>query len=174
MAAMTKRVNIKTTIAVRNTTPPVCGTYKDIVMTTGDILKCLCKRAVVEEILPDGSIIRLNMKNYYTDNGAGLDAKPTKVNTIVNTEPAVEEEKINEKPAVDITVMPEDKNIEEELNQSSEDLEEVNNMNIAQDVVLNDESASDNDSLNEYADVDTTAEYSENEQTAEYETKKKN
>ena len=72
---MTKRVNVRATVAVRNTNPPIYGTYKNIIMTTGDILKCLTKRATVDEILPDGSTIRLNYKNYYTDNGAGLDAK---------------------------------------------------------------------------------------------------
>lgn len=74
MPSMTKRVNVYAQVAVRNVTPPIYGTCKDIVMTTGDILKCLCKRARVEEILPDGKLVRLNMRNYYTDNGAGLDA----------------------------------------------------------------------------------------------------
>lgn len=68
MPARTKRVNVTTVVAVRTTNPPICGTLKNIEMTTGDILKCLCKRAFVEEILPDGSTVRLNMKNYYTDN----------------------------------------------------------------------------------------------------------
>lgn len=75
MAAMTKIVNIRTRVAVKTVTPPICGTVKGIVMTTGDILKCLCKRAQVEEVLPDGRTVKLNMSNYYMDNGAGLDAK---------------------------------------------------------------------------------------------------
>ena len=74
MAAMTKRVNINAPIAIRNITPPIYGVCKNVIMSTGDILKCLCKRAIVDEILPDGSTVRLNMRNYYTDNGAGLDA----------------------------------------------------------------------------------------------------
>lgn len=77
MAAMTKRVNINAPIAIRNITPPIYGVCKNVIMSTGDILKCLCKRAIVDEILPDGSTIRLNMRNYYTDNGAGLDASVT-------------------------------------------------------------------------------------------------
>ena len=44
----TKRVNIVAHVAIRNITPPIYGTLKDVVMTTGDILKCLCKRAKVE------------------------------------------------------------------------------------------------------------------------------
>lgn len=74
MAAMTKRVNINAPVAIRNITPPIYGVCKNVIMSTGDILKCLCKRAIVDEILPDGSTVRLNMRNYYTDNGAGLDA----------------------------------------------------------------------------------------------------
>lgn len=74
MAGITKRVNIKAPVAVRNITPPIYGTCNNIIMTSGDILKCLCKRAQVEEILPDGSIVKITMKNYYTDNGAGLNA----------------------------------------------------------------------------------------------------
>lgn len=75
MATMTKIVNIRTRVAVRNVNPPISGSVKGIVMTTGDILKCLCKRAQVEEVLPNGTTVKLNMRNYYTDNGAGLDAK---------------------------------------------------------------------------------------------------
>ena len=74
MSNMTKYVRIKTQVAVRNVNPPICGTYEGI-MTTGDILKCICKRAIVYEILPDGKTVRLNMSNYYIDNGAGLNAE---------------------------------------------------------------------------------------------------
>ena len=63
MPAMTKRVNVQARVAIRNTTPPIYGYHENIVMTTSDILKCLCKRAIVDEILPDGSLLRLNMKN---------------------------------------------------------------------------------------------------------------
>lgn len=74
MPSMTKRVNVTTTIPVRTITPPLNGTYKDIIMSTGDILKCISRRAIVDEILPNGMTIRLTMGNYYNDNGAGLDA----------------------------------------------------------------------------------------------------
>lgn len=78
MPAMTKRVNIRANVAVRNVNPPIHGTCNDVIMTTGDILKCLCKRAHVEEILPNGTTVTLNMKNYFTDNGAGLFVKKDK------------------------------------------------------------------------------------------------
>ena len=74
MSNMTKYVRVRTQVAVRNVNPPICGTYEGI-MTTGDILKCICKRAIVHEILPDGKTVRLNMSNYYIDNGVGLNAE---------------------------------------------------------------------------------------------------
>lgn len=98
MPSMTKKVNINAPVAIRNITPPIYGTCNNIIMSTGDILKCLCKRAVVDEILPDGSTIRLTMKNYYLDNGAGLDAKKSE-STI-----SKETEKSNYEPNNDIAV----------------------------------------------------------------------
>lgn len=120
MPTMTKRVNIKTTIPVRNITPPLSGTCKDIIMTTGDILKCLCKRAVVEEILPDGSTIKLNMHNYYTDNGAGLYVtRETKQAAVIEIDAKKVEEENN---SVEISgIMVDDKKEEEIDNIESND-----------------------------------------------------
>ena len=64
----TKLVNIRATIPVRNVTPPIYGSHDGVIMTQNDILKCLCKRAVVHEVLPDGSTIRLNTKNFRDDH----------------------------------------------------------------------------------------------------------
>lgn len=108
MPTMTKRVNINAPVAIRTITPPIYGRVSNIVMSTGDILKCLCKRAVVDEILPDGSTVRLTMKNYYTDNGAGLDAKKVEV----VSQPA----KILDDKKPEIEKMSEEKKIEETLN----------------------------------------------------------
>ena len=65
---MIKKVNIRASVPIKDFRPPIYGTCNGIEMTTGDILKCLCKRAIVDEVLPDGSTIRLDLKNYYTDN----------------------------------------------------------------------------------------------------------
>lgn len=94
MPTMTKRVNIQARTAIRNTNPPIYGTINDIIMSTGDILKCLVKKATVDEILPDGSTVRLNYKNYYLDNGAGLDAISgmAKIKPKKNIKPAIKEE----------------------------------------------------------------------------------
>lgn len=102
MAAMTKRVNVVTRVAVRTTNPPISGSYKNIVMSTSDILKLLCKRASVEEILPDGRTVKLNMQNYYKDNGAGLDAYAN-VNQDEKYRVTDKESKRDRKPIVNIT-----------------------------------------------------------------------
>lgn len=65
---MIKKVNIKASVPIKDFRPPIYGTCNGIEMTTGEILKCLCKRAIVDEVLADGSTIRLDLKNYYTDN----------------------------------------------------------------------------------------------------------
>lgn len=98
--SMTKLVNIKAPIAIRTITPPIYGTCNNVIMTTGDILKCICKRAIVEEILPDGSTIRLNTRNYYTDNGAGLDAKNRPA--IEDKKPSIDETSLVKEPTLEV------------------------------------------------------------------------
>lgn len=65
---MDKLVNIASKVAIRTVTPKICGVHKNILMSTGDILRCICMRAHVEEILPDGSTVVLNSTNYNKDN----------------------------------------------------------------------------------------------------------
>lgn len=65
---MDKLVNIVSKVAIRTVTPKICGVHKNILMSTGDILRCICMRAHVEEILPDGSTVVLNSTNYNKDN----------------------------------------------------------------------------------------------------------
>lgn len=86
MPAMTKRVNVRTVVAVRTINPPISGTVSNVIMSTSDILKCLCRRAIVDEVLPNGKTVRLNMRNYYLDNGAGLDAYHPKASEAPQTE----------------------------------------------------------------------------------------
>lgn len=65
---MVKKVNVIAQIPIRNVYPPIYGTYKGIYMSPANILKCLMHKAVVEEVLEDGSIVPLNTKNYNTVN----------------------------------------------------------------------------------------------------------
>ena len=75
--SMTKRVSIDAPIPIRTLKPVIYGYVPEEILSTGDILKCLCKRAKVYELLPDGTKVKLTYSNYYLDNGAGLDARKT-------------------------------------------------------------------------------------------------
>lgn len=118
MAAMTKRVNINASVAIRNITPPIYGVCKNVIMSTGDILKCLCKRAIVDEILPDGSTVRLNMRNYYTDNGAGLDAS---VIDAVKEEFVGQSAAQDEEPAAAVVVNTDQTNVSGVVNETEDE-----------------------------------------------------
>ena len=92
---MIKRVNIRTTTEIRNIQTPIYNSRQNIAMNTMDIRTCIMKGAYVDEILNDGSTLRLNLYNYNKDNNANV--VPT-VKVIESTEPVVisntEDEKI--------------------------------------------------------------------------------
>lgn len=81
-----KTVNVNATIPIRDITPPMRGVYTNIKMTISDILKCLCRRAIVEEVLADGTTVRLTMKNFRDDN-SHLMKNPEKAVELVPTCP---------------------------------------------------------------------------------------
>lgn len=81
-----KTVNVNATIPIRDITPPMRGVYTNIKMTISDILKCLCRRAIVEEVLADGTTVRLTMKNFRDDNSY-LMKNPGKIVELVPTCP---------------------------------------------------------------------------------------
>ena len=68
---MKKKVNVKignNSFGVYTVKPPIVRTAMGIELTPGDIQKCLWAKAIVEEVLPDGSILPLNLNNYDKDN----------------------------------------------------------------------------------------------------------
>lgn len=65
---MVKKVNVIANIPVRTISPAMQGKYFGVAMTPANILKCLNARAIVDEILPDGTKVRLTKKNYNQDN----------------------------------------------------------------------------------------------------------
>ena len=80
-----KTVNVDARIPVNTVTPKISGYVAGVTMTTADILKCIIRKAMVDEILPNGKLLRLNMQNYYTDNRAGLEVTeaPMKVSAFM-------------------------------------------------------------------------------------------
>lgn len=105
-----KTVNINATIPIVNVTPPLYGYREGIKMTISDILKCLMRRAIIHEVMPDGTTIRLDLKNFRDDNRAAM--KPKEEEKVVEEEPKTEEDtsqelsqNTEEHPAVFVTGM---------------------------------------------------------------------
>ena len=65
---MVKRVNVNAPIPIRTVTPYIYGRLENVSMSPSTILKCLIGRATVYEILSDGTLLKLNEKNYNTEN----------------------------------------------------------------------------------------------------------
>ena len=65
---MTKVVNIYPKTPIITVNPPIRATVNKVTKTTSDIYKCIIARAIVEEVLSDGSTVRLTFMNYDKDN----------------------------------------------------------------------------------------------------------
>lgn len=65
---MNKIVNMVANIPVRSVKPMRYGSYVKDEMSVEDIFKCICGRAIVDEVLKDGTLVRLDLNNYNTDN----------------------------------------------------------------------------------------------------------
>ena len=64
----TKLVNIYPTYPIVTITPPIRCPIKNVRKSIPEIRECIIKRAVVEEILEDGTVISLDFANYDKDN----------------------------------------------------------------------------------------------------------
>lgn len=109
---MKKRVNVKIgrhCYGVLSVTPPIYRTAMGIELTETDIQRCLWAKAVVEEILPNGSIVPLTLSNFDKDNGAGStltkDVKIVEAVTRIDN-PSKEEVKVEEKVSPQTTATP--------------------------------------------------------------------
>lgn len=110
---MLKRVNIFPTVPVYNIKNPIVGTTFNVELSTGDILCCIYARAKVEEILPNGNTLNLNLKNYNKVNFI-----EEKVEHVINTEESKVEESNEELNTTSVL---------EETATVDEDSSEVNN-----------------------------------------------
>ena len=88
----TKIVNINARIPVKTVAPPIYGVKMGIEMSISDILKCLTRRAIVHQVLSDGSTIQLTTKNFREDYEGQLRMKKAaeaKANKKETTEPTI-------------------------------------------------------------------------------------
>jgi len=63
-----KRVNVTASAPIRVLSIPIRGTSKGLLLSTEDIVKIICQKAVVDEVLEDGTLVRLDLSNYNKDN----------------------------------------------------------------------------------------------------------
>lgn len=104
---MTKKVNIYTRMPITVLKFPISGNVLGITLEVEDICKCICSKAKVDEILEDGSIVRLDLANYNKDNSKKkvvpkpapkvVEEKKIEVKPIDEVEPVVEKEPEPEK-----------------------------------------------------------------------------
>lgn len=79
---MYKIVNIYPKFPIIGVNPPIRTVVRKVTKSIADIRTCIIARAIVEEVLPDGSIVILDLNNFDKDNS----------NTVVE-EPVTESEK---------------------------------------------------------------------------------
>lgn len=84
-----KTVNVNARVPVNSVHPPIYGTLKNVEMSTTIILKCLLRRAQVFEVFEDGSTLKLNLSNYYTDNTNAVKSTPATKIVAPQTAPTI-------------------------------------------------------------------------------------
>ena len=111
---MTKKVNIYPKYPITSVTPAIRTVSLGITKPVEDIRKCIIARAIVDEVLSDGTTVRLNMNNFNKNNDKSkvekaveavktsesiTEAKPEiteQEGIVVDEEPAVEEEVVED------------------------------------------------------------------------------
>ena len=99
----TKKVNIYPSTPIVSVTPPIRTTVKGATKKIETIRKCIIARAKVEEILPTGDTVILDLSNYDKDNRFNTESKmdipETPADPIVPDAPVVKEPVKEEEPA---------------------------------------------------------------------------
>ena len=87
-----KKVNVTANMPIRGVLPvPIFGTYKNVKIKVGDIVKLIRAKAIVEEILDNGRILPLDFNNYALDNNGTSD---TVEKSVAEDVPATEQEEV--------------------------------------------------------------------------------
>lgn len=137
---MDKKVNIYPRKPITNVVPPIRCVCYNVTKPIGIIETCLLNGATVEEILPSGEIIELNLSNYDKDNSI----------------PVVEKEDIDivNVSSLEINTMPTEEIVEQTaIENTSETLdpqEEITENNIQEEISENntEESTVQDDQIN--------------------------
>lgn len=135
---MDKKVNIYPRKPITNVVPPIRCVCYNVTKPIGIIETCLLNGATVEEILPSGEIIELNLSNYDKDNSIPVvekeDIDIVNVSSLeINTMPT---EEIAEQTAIENTS--ETLDAQEEITEDSIQ-EEISENNTEESTVQNDQ-----------------------------------
>ena len=124
----TKKVNIYPSTPIVSVTPPIRTTVKGATKKIETIRKCIIARAKVEEILPTGDTVILDLSNYDKDNRFNTESKmdipETPADHIVPDTPVVEEPVKEEPVKEEETVVEEAPVVEDPANDTEETVEE--------------------------------------------------
>lgn len=76
-----KKVNVaaRTPVIVSSLPVPIRGTVRNIVLSEQDIFKCITQKAIVDEVLSNGSLVRLSLSNYNKVNEVVVKKEPVVV-----------------------------------------------------------------------------------------------
>lgn len=118
-----KTVNVNAKVPVNSVHPPIYGTLKNVEMSTTIILKCLLRRAQVFEVFEDGSTLKLNLSNYYTDNTNAVKTTPAIKSAIQQSEQSIPANVVAETDLVEDSDVNTTIDSNEEENSTDEEIE---------------------------------------------------
>ena len=90
---MMKKVNVLVNRPIYTVKPAIIRNAMGVYLSTEDIKRCLWSKAAVEEVLPTGEIIPLDLRNFDKVHYVDVAKESDKVSVNV-VEPKVEEEKV--------------------------------------------------------------------------------
>ena len=160
----TKKVNIYPSTPIVSVTPPIRTTVKGATKKIETIRKCIIARAKVEEVLPTGDTVILDLSNYDKDNRFNTESKmdipetpadpivpdATVVEEPVKEEPVKEEETVvEEAPVVEAPADDTEKTVEEDAEDEEVEAPDVDEINAALDDIDTSDIADEDDGLSD-------------------------
>ena len=160
----TKKVNIYPSTPIVSVTPPIRTTVKGATKKIETIRKCIIARAKVEEVLPTGDTVILDLSNYDKDNRFNTESKmdipetpadpivpdATVVEEPVKEEPVKEEETVvEEAPVVEAPANDTEETVEEDAEDEEVEAPDVDEINAALDDIDTSDIADEDDGLSD-------------------------
>ena len=160
----TKKVNIYPSTPIVSVTPPIRTTVKGATKKIETIRKCIIARAKVEEILPTGDTVILDLSNYDKDNRFNTESKmdipETPADPIVPEAPVVdepvkeesakeEETVVEEAPVVETPADDTEETVEEDAEDEEVEAPDVDEINAALDDIDTSDIADEDDGLSD-------------------------